>query len=257
MSRCLAGLVLVLAVQAAPAYADPLEHAHTSSRFDRSPASLAALAHQLRARGPDVLTVTEVDNPRRARALRASGWVVYRPPGTDVALSWPRSRWRAAGARPGVLGNGLGAGWVVLDRRAPRAGLRGEPSRILVTLAHLPSHVEYGDRWRTGEPRVGLWRTAVRRWGHQVAAVAARRHPDLVLVVADWNIDVRRPVWRSTVLRHFPGLRRTWDVGALPRAGTHAGRRLIDATLTNGRGRARLLPRTASSDHRPYDEILR
>jgi hypothetical protein len=246
-------LTLTLGLSVAPAYADPVQHAHTSSRYDRTSASLAHLAHQLRARHPDLLTVTEVDNPRRARALRARGWAVYRPPGTDVAISWPRARWRLAGARSQGLGMGTGAGWVVLDPRHPRSAGTQHSGRILVTLAHLPAHVQDGDSWRAGEHQVTRWRHAVRRWAHQLEVVTARRDPDLVLVVADWNVDLRRAHWRAVVRSYFPGLSITWR-RPLPAAGTHAGHRLIDATLTDGRGRARLLPRTASSDHRPYTE---
>lgn len=249
-----AGLVVGLVAGAAamvtiPARPDPppIVHVHSSSLYSR-PAATLVQAFTDYAVVADLVTWTEV--PPRGRALRRSGWGAYsRPARTDVAVSWRRTVWTPEARWITRLAPRQVAAWLLL--------IRSDGLRVLVTVAHMPAHVELGDRFRPGVPgRVATWQTAVTRWAAQVRAARRQDHPDRVIVAADWNIDLRRPVWRRYLLARFPGLRVTW-ARPLPRVGTHRGGRLIDATLTNARGRARLLPDDRSSDHRPYVERLR
>lgn len=249
-ARNLGILALVGALIGTPyAAADTgVRHVHSSSRFDRPTTALAAQAVRV-TRHAGIVTWTEVAG--RAWAIRRAvpTFRTWRPPESDTAITWRRRVWRSAARWGTHLAPGTaGASWAVLDgkKRAVRA---------LVTVAHLPAHVEYGNAWRANA-RVDTWRQAVATWARQVARARARYHPGLVLVAADWNIDARRPAWRSVLGRAFPRLRLTWT-GRLPAAGTHRGGRLIDATMTTAPGRARLMADDRSSDHRPYRERLR
>lgn len=208
------------------------------------------------------MTWTEVGGAARARQLRRQpGWRTFAPDTrTDVAVSWqaglwaPRARWvaqltvRRHWTPTGALARPQRALYAVLDRGS---------TRVLVTVAHLPTHVQAGDQFGTLTPRVRVWRSAIAGWAAATADAQRRWQPDLILVVADWNVDLRRTAWRSYVQDAFRHLRISWRPrAALPAAGTRNAR-FIDATLTNGAGRARLLSDDATSDHRPYREELR
>lgn len=246
-------LALLLAV------GGPVVHVHSSSLYSRPPASLSHALAAYAGTGAGLVTLTETTG--RTGALRRPGWGAYsRPTRTDTAIMWRRDRWRPVARwttrlsplrwyRPdGTRPRPVAAVWAVLERR--------DGLRVLVSVAHMPPHVQMRDSWRPGVPyRTAAYRDAVDRWGHLVMAARHRYRPGMVLVVADWNTDLRRPVWRRYVAGHFPGLRITW-ARPLPRSGTHRGGRLIDATLTDARGRAQLLPDDPSSDHRPYAERL-
>lgn len=243
-----AGMYVQVAMLAAPANSETT-HIHSSSRYDRSWSSLHRQAY--RFRGADVVTWTEVQG--RRTALRVPGMRVWGPGWTDVAVSWSGYRVRDRGAfRPTRItyvnqrGNrrGLWVAWMVLQRP-------GE--RVLVMVAHLPTGVQKA--WSGNTARVRQWKAGVAGWGRKVSVLTNRYRPSVTMVVADWNVDVRHRTWRHRIDRHFPGMNTTWRRGMLPRAGTR-NRRLIDATWTDARGRARLLRDDASSDHRPYREFL-
>lgn len=247
------GMVVgVLVVVASPANAeDAITHIHSSSRFDRSAASLHREA--VRFSGADVVTWTEVSARGRKRALRVPGWQVWAPVPTDVAVSF-RVEWRVVAKgvfRPTRLWSSgplprVFVAWMVLQR----AGLR-----VLVMVSHLPSGVEWGRHWRGASSRVSQWQAAVRGWGVKWRRLVARFGPDVSVLTADWNVDVRLRVWRHRVVRSFPGLSLSWR-RPFPQGGT-LGRRLVDASLSDWSGRARLLRDDRSSDHRPFREVLR
>jgi hypothetical protein len=257
--RVVALLTIVLAtivVEPATA-ATRVDHGHASSLYSASRASLRLELRRFERHDVDLVTWTEIRE--RAKTLRrVPAWRTFAPTRrTDVAISWRRGIWHVVHRRPFLLTRRT---WDAPNGRRPIYGalavLDRGPTRVLVTVGHMPSHVEYGDDFRVGFPdRVGAWVDALDRWSRRIAT--ARRHwrPDVVLVVADWNTDVRRATWRTRLLDAFPQLSLTWK-RPLPDRGTHRGRRLIDATLTNARGRAHLLRRTTASDHRPYIERL-
>jgi hypothetical protein len=235
-----AAVVVALSVPVAPVLARPapIVHVHSSSRYDRTAESLARAAHGYAKTRASLITWTEVSADHRARVLhKLDGWHSYTPRGTDIGLSWRRETWKLRHRYAPALSpfhyttdNGYPsptqhAAVAALDRRSD--GLR-----VLVLVAHLPSAVQWGDGWRATPQRGKVWRSSV----------------------ADWNVDLRRHAWRMRLHRAFPDLAPTWRRDKLPRGGTHAGGRLIDATLTNGRGAAHLMADDASSDHRPYGE---
>lgn len=236
-----------------PVAAEPSTHVHTSQRYDRPTPLLSQDIRRATALA-DVVTLTEVQG-RRA-AVHARGWGAYTDGRTDLGVMWRRDRWRLVHARAFPLARPpadrpIWALAVVLDPRPPHAG-----PRLLVTVAHMPSAVQWGDSWNPHAPRrVAAWTLALATWHDVVRAQRLRYRPGAVLTVADWNLDLRRPMWRAVVRRAFPTQRLTWT-GRLPARGTHAGGRLIDGSLTTESGRARLLPRTAASDHSAYSERL-
>lgn len=242
------GMVAGVLCVANPVYG--VEHVHSSSRWDRPASSLHRQAVRFRHR--EVVTWTEVG--ARRRALKVPGVRSWAPRPTDLAVSWRGARLVDRGVfrptRRVYVSHGrtwrLYVAWVML------AGV----SRTLVMVAHMPSHVEFGSRWRRGVPdRVAQWRAGVRGWAHRYRHLVARFDPEVSVLAADWNVDLRRRVWRHRVADPFPArLDVTWR-RPLPQAGTH-GRRLIDGSLSDGRGRARLLRDDVSSDHRPYLDRL-
>lgn len=251
------GLTAGMAVAwAVPARGDPVDHVHSSSRYDRSPESLSRQAHRFARTRTDMVTWTEVSDDRRARVLRVAGWRSFTPDGTDVGMSWPRRQWRTRMVDARTLSrhrfttiNGFvsplqRAAVVVLQRR--RGG-----ERVVLVAAHLPAIIDAERR-----ARLRAWRGALSSLSDLVPRLQDRWHPDLVIVAADWNIDLRRPARREQLRRAFPGLSLTWR-RPLPAGGTHERGGLIDGTLTSGRGRARLISDDASSDHRPYREVVR
>jgi translation initiation factor IF-1 len=253
----LALAALLVALVGPPASAETTRHVHTSQRFDRAIPLLARdIARDVRR--ADLVTVTEVQERRRARVLyrHRPAWGVATDGRTDLGIMWRRDRWRLVGryvwhlapGYPDVFGT-----WALAVRLVPRAPYVGPET--FVSVAHLPSAVQDGDRWRRASRRVAAWSAAVAAWHGRVRAARIRWHPGAVLTVADWNVDLRRPVWRRTVRAAFPAERLTWR-RPFPARGTHAGGRIIDGTLTTESGRARLLPRTAASDHRAYRETL-
>lgn len=258
-------LVVIIAGSSTPAAADPTTiHNHASERYDRSLPLLRADVHRHTRQPADLATFTEIQQPPRARTLHKldDGWTGYTDPRTDVGIMWRNRKWNEIHRHRTRLTPHTYRTWTrgttkrtyaitaILQADPPRTG------RLLVTVAHLPAGIQRGDRFNARTPqRNRVWADAVRGWATYVDRARQRWHPDAVLVVADWNADLRRPAWRHR-LRAFH-LRPTWTIGHLPRRGTQGRDRLIDGTLTNLRGRARLLPWTPVSDHAPYRERLR
>ena len=240
-------LAVVVTLWGYPAQANYVEHVHSSGRYDRSPASLHREAMRWDRAGVQLVTWTEVDAAARTRALRVAGWGVAVPPASDVGISWRRRSFQviAAGRRR------------LADYITPYAAavvLQAERRRLIVVVAHLPAHVQDGHHFRANS-RAVEWRAAVRQLHTYARDLRRRYSPAVLLIAADWNVDLRLPVWRDRLAAIFPRMALTW-VPPFPLGGTHAGGRLIDATLTGATGRARLLPDDASSDHRPYTERL-
>lgn len=242
-------LVGVLLAGAVAAPRERVVHVHASQRFD-APYPLARKAIRDVVHRPAVSVVSVTEIAGRRRLVRFPGWHAYTPAPGDVGVTWRASRWVGERHRS--------------HRLAPRIGYRApatwaasvllvhDATRLLVTVAHLPSAVAHRYGWRDNPRRVTAWHRAVDRWAVVVRALERRWRPTAVLVVADWNVPLRWARWRHVLRAEFPRLRVTWRA-PLPPRGTA---RLIDATLTDARGRARLLPRTAASDHRPYSERL-
>jgi len=241
------GLVLglIVGVLSLTPAAYSVTHIHSSSRFDRSERGLHAQA--VRFSHADLVTWTEVRGSR-GNAIRVARMRSWSPAPTDLGISWTKG-WR-------VLRRG-----VFCPTRITHEGVRSYvawmlfDSGVLVMVAHLASHVQDGKAFRHNQ-RAVQWRAAVRGWGARWKRLDRRFEPAMSVLTADWNVDTKKAMWRHRVRRHFDGLHLTWR-RPFPTAGTHRGGRLIDATLTDGSGRARLMRDDGSSDHRPYSERLR
>lgn len=250
-------VAVVAVLVAPPAAVGDVVHDHASQRYDR-PVDLVRDEFRRHTRRPvSVVTWTEVQGPARSAPLHRpdDGWASRTDPRTDVAVSWRTRRFDLRASSVRLLTGATYRTRAGFERRTRMIAtvLDGRGGRrVLVTVAHLPA-VDYDrpDRAR----RMSVWRAAVEGWADDVRDLRRRWQPDLVLTVADWNVNLRRPTWRRYLTARFTGQRVTW-AHPLPRRGTHGESSLIDGTLSNARGRARLLPRTSASDHVAYRERL-
>lgn len=250
-------VAVVAVLVAPPAAVGDVVHDHASQRYDR-PVDLVRDEFRRHTRRPvSVVTWTEVQGPARSAPLHRpdDGWASRTDPRTDVAVSWRTRRFDLRASSVRLLTGATYRTRAGFERRTRMIAtvLDGRGGRrVLVTVAHLPA-VDYDrpDRAR----RMSVWRAAVEGWADDVRDLRRRWQPDLVVTVADWNVNLRRPTWRRYLTARFTGQRVTW-AHPLPRRGTHGESSLIDGTLSNARGRARLLPRTSASDHVAYRERL-
>lgn len=124
---------------------------------------------------------------------------------------------------------------------------------IFVSVCHLPSNVQNGDTFNDNA-QARAWKDAVAGWSDYWNTVRKRDHPDVALIIADWNVDLHLGSWRQYLADVWPSMSLCWAGDKMPPKGkgTH-GSRLIDATYaTHQITKAKLLKDDASSDHRPY-----
>jgi hypothetical protein len=248
-------------------------HIHCSSRFDRSAASLEADMDDWMAHS-SLITVTEVRRDQKAATLREAGWAHYNSPlgnNADVcAIAWKTSTWhrkdafvrklssvryvRALANKPGPPTYACNAvlKHVVTDQT------------LLVSVTHMPAHLE--GHW--AHPGTDAWRArkqaytdAMHGWSNLVLALERRYRPAGVLVVADWNLNLKEQWVRDYMAGHWTkaGLRRAW-VHFPTAGGSLGGNRIIDGSYYGGlsvTGGPDLMPRVRSSDHRPYSESFK
>lgn len=245
------------------------KHIHSSGRFDRSEASVKAAVRSYVSRDASILTFTEFASESRERILSSIGGELgyrlvsgdlssrddcailfsdaWRPlyTGTSPVLS-SGSYYTARGRPVGTFG---AANAVLLDVTTGK--------RLLVSVAHLPPSVEKGGGLLGVSRRVAAWRKQQKAWKRTWNVLAKRYHVDAILIVADWNVDIKKVGFRSLLRGLQPGMKLAWGNGPFPKGGTH-GRRLIDFSFYRGaikpQGLPYLLPDDNSSDHRPYAE---
>jgi hypothetical protein len=249
-----------------------IRHGHSSSKVDRSPASLAAQVGRATTSGKDgnLLTFTEVQSKDRAEQLHdVEGWGAYTPhTETDCAVMWDKAEFTKVavftnrlGSKTFIDGNGnakkIICATVVLDHKPTW-------QRLWVSVAHLPSSVQDGDHFskaQTDKDRVAAWKSAVDDWTVTRQNQRDKYEQDRSMHVADWNVNFRMPEWRTEVDNRIAPkdpdtFRGTWVPANMPAGGT-LGDRLIDATWTNGTFKDTfLLPDDDSSDHRPYGDVI-
>ncbi|MDF1603412.1 hypothetical protein [Nocardioides sp. YIM 152315] len=223
--------------------------AHLSGRYNR-PAWL--LRRQLRdaAVSADIITVTEVDRPKRGKALRdVPGFLALRHGGGgdwgESAVLFRDGVWRVRRVGYYLLArdlDGMRKGQVAVLALLEHVSTG---RTLLVSVTHTPSGVEAA--WSSARARQyrdtsQTWRRLVREWRRD-------HRPDAELLVADWNLDAHKPWVREHTHAAWPGMK---QVSPPPIGGTH-GKRLIDWPLTRRvRGvKVRILAKTAASDHRP------
>ena len=225
--------------------------AHLSGRWDRKAWRLRRQLKRAARRGPTVITLTEVADRDRPKAVRLPGYakvqVADGPGGKrfdlgECAMLIKRDTWKVQRSRVYVLGPDRGPGNRVIALMAllkhVETGLT-----LVVGTSHLMSAVE-GD-W-SGR-RASFYRTDMDRWRRIFVSWRRAFKPDAEVAVADWNLDLHR----SWVAQH---LDEAWggheNPRQLPKRGTH-GKRLIDFPRTRGVRALRLRVRSSlgASDH--------
>lgn len=241
-------------------------HVHSSSRFDRSSTSLLrAIARYLSWPGTDI-SLTEVSGSKRIKVLRR--FPTHRVVNfegnharDDCALLISRWRWRNIASGTKLLSKEAMPGWnnawcyAVWSKDVHKStGLR-----VVKVVIHFAARVEdsRGYRYKTADDRQNAkaHKEAIRNLNSQIRDWQKQGYD--VVVSADWNLDWRRLWVRKMLRRELPMLNWTWGGPRMPeRGGTH-GTRLIDYTGTTMRiEKASLMKDDASSDHRPYKEVL-
>lgn len=245
----------------------PFVHIHSSSRFDRSEASLTA-AHRRYIADAELVTETEVEFENRENAVRKANGDAFgfvsgdRGHANDSVISYSHDRFRL------LYKEMFKASKITVFRTDghPRDPLYAtiavfedklSHKRFVVSVAHYASHVE-GDMARHHRTnRVLQWADAVRNIKNRVNFLAKTHRCDARLFVGDFNINFKRAWAKAVVKAIAPSYTNTWKKTNVA-GGTH-GNRIIDATYIRGKlsSRGAVLYRDdASSDHRPYKETL-
>ena len=238
-------------------------HAHSSSRYDRPPATLEQAARDYAERAQS-LSVTEVERLLRRQALirgLGPGWDTYAGSGNgngdDTAAGWLGARWRlvyAESYRPtrlrirrkgsSKLRDPIHATIVVLYDTVARR-------RMAWAVIHLPSAVERDLAKRHRTARAAQWLAAARGTKRRLNKLSRRYKCHGRAIAADWNINLKRRWARALLKTLAPRYTLAWK--SMPAGGTH-GSRLIDAVIYRGQLSAwsQLAPDDDSSDHRPF-----
>jgi len=245
-----------------------LRHVHSSSRYDRSVASLIQAAKRYKFFA-DIITWTEVEHQHRELALHEAlpNWrhiTGDKSYANDCGISFRPNRFglkffdhdRATDSRypnvKGMLRDPAYATYAVLEDLET-----GDV--VVVAVVHLASSVEGDLRIKRITKRTISWTTGFIGVKRRANRLKKAWKADGVMLVADWNVDFKQAWVRALVKAMAPSYRVTWTDPNSVEGGTH-GRRLIDATLLRGRlavrGSARLMRDDKSSDHRPYRERL-
>lgn len=237
-------------------------HIHSSSRYDRPPASLEGAVAGYVHQGADLITFTEVEAEQREDALMRFGWEVATGDignRNDCAVMWDKQVWKlVAKDNAKVTGktffSGSGHEADVVSATTVVLWHRKTKKVLVISVIHLPSSVQ-GKGGLNDSQRAQVWMSAARGWRRHYNKLARRYKADGVLAVSDFNIDTKQAWARALIKAMFPSMKLTW-MKPYPK-GTH-GNRLIDGTLMRGKlvlvRRPRLLPKNSSSDHTPYME---
>lgn len=227
-----------------------LRHVHASGRFTASPEQLVT-ALTLYATGyrADVITLTEVspdkyDEPL-ARWAVGAGWHLHHPtgPGRDECAILSRQRFESRGVHR------LTDLTLKVGRTAPiyliTAKVHDGP---WFGVWHSPAH--------NGGLKPQFWATRVYLSALQGlrAARMTMRGGDGVVLAADWNLDLRRPLIRDHLSKPYPHMRFASSRTSQP---TNGGR-VIDGVLTNLHiaHRSRTLPEQPGFDHAAVLTVL-
>ena len=254
-------------------------HIHCSSRYDRTAASLEKAVDGWREQS-SIITLTEVSRDPRGATLREAGWgyaraskdygrdecaVCYRK--DTWALSW--QGYKKLNTRGRVFAGPVCSCDALLKHKT-------SGHKLLLTVTHMPSGVEGGGgRWNTHksywQARRQAYLSSLETWSTHIKQLKRSKKPDAVMIIADWNFNLKRNWSRDLLKDHFgSGYKHAWvrfptSGGSLhggpvvPLAAPGKGNmdRIIDGTLYQGLNvdqAPNLMATTASSDHRPYKE---
>lgn len=240
---------------------------HSSGRFDRSVASVRA---DLRAWEKDdsisLMSFTEFNlNPRR-NALKAAGWSLYngteKAGADDCVIRWRKDTWTLLHRESAVVSRKKSwrtNGRLIPPQHVTSVLLKHKPTgnTLLVSVAHLPSHVEVRGGLRDSH-RTEVWRDSTTSWKRHIVSLRSHWHPTASIVTADWNVNLRASWFRAFLGNLFPGMRPVWS-RPYPKRGTD-GKRIIDVPLITQRlgvARCPVLLQHKSSDHTAFRVVLK
>jgi hypothetical protein len=260
------------------------KHIHCSSRYDRSAASLDADI-SVWQQSADLITMTEVSDDNRAAQMRASGWAYYATPGgnsgADSGLCWEIATWnvvskkslKMSGLYDRLNGRTVAIWSATVVLRHVKSG-----HKLLVSVSHMPAHVEGTNGFNSDlegwAARKRAFMTALGIWSTHVKDQVNSQKLDAVLVVADWNVNLKAQWFRQILHDHWGSdYQSAWmhmptSGGVVPGgAGAPAGSpgqghhdRIIDGSLYDGleiTAGPNLMSRVQSSDHRPFNESFK
>jgi hypothetical protein len=217
-----------------------------------------------------LITLTEVASANRAQALREKGWGYWNATAMggradDAGICWEKDTWREQQhwirklyGRFQSTNQWLSGLW------ATTALLKHTSSGhlLLVSVSHLPhdaglqgqSTNEAG--WRA---RKEAYQTSMKAWSTHIADLNRKKKPDALIVCGDFNVNLKDNWFRHYMLHHWSSmdLKLAWK-NFPTEGGSLGGNRIIDGTWYHGMSTdgATLMPRSASSDHRPYKETF-
>jgi hypothetical protein len=249
-------------------------HIHCSSRYDRPASDLEKDMDDWMEKC-SVITVTEVENDNRAATMREKGWEYYnakRNNGQDMAgIAWKRETWYCPWRATrklhtetfrdveGVVGleEYVHAAAVVL--RHTTSG-----SKLLVSVARMPSGLAAAERWSTLEAgwraRKAAYIECNNTWSRWIENVRIANKVDGIIVAGDWNLDLKMN-WVRLFLTQNWGERMPLTWKDFPTTGTSpSSNKVMDGTLARhleSFDGATMMDRVRSSDHRPYKETLK
>lgn len=257
-------------------------HIHCSSRFDRSAASLESDLDDWMAES-SLITVTEIRRNQKAGQLREKGWAYYNHGSggaDDCGVAWRVDTWRKSYGTTKKLSNNRF--YTLSGKPAPPVyscsvllKRVGTGHRLLVSVTHMPAHVEGPNHWRTTTDhwaaRKAAYLSSLKNWSTHVKDLERKQRPDGTLIIADWNLNLKHAWVRNLLHDHFGSkYKQAWQrfptsggslaggpVAPLGAPGKGYGDRIIDGTLYRGLGVTtppNLMARVKSSDHRPYQE---
>jgi hypothetical protein len=242
-----------------------MKHGHSSSLYSNPPSSLSKEVEQFVDSPAQVLTYTEVGSEERTKVLKNADpdWAAWVPGQSDVGIMWLETKFSPVWKEPKKLtdkvwtdGHGrkheTWAATVLLEKTTgENAG-----KTLFVSVCHLPSHVQNGKNFYDNA-QAKAWKSACNGWADYWNNKRKKHHPDLGMIVADWNVDFFSSTWRGRVQDYFPSMFLGWQGNMPPKGkGTH-GSRLIDGTMATAKAsNCKLLKDNDSSDHRPYGETI-
>lgn len=241
-----------------------VRHAHSSSLYSEGPQSLAdQVERAVNATDPNAttLTFTEVGSPERTAVLKNASpdWAAWVPDQSDVGIMWRKANFKPVWKEPHKLTD---KEWTDGKGRKHQTWCatafleHTEGPTLFLSVCHLPSNVQNGSSFNNNQ-QTKCWKAAVNGWHDYWNKKNKSDHPDLGMLVADWNIDFHNGHWRGYVQDIFPSMKLGWKGNMPPdNKGTH-GKRLIDASWSTSQAtKCVLLKDDGSSDHRPYGEAL-
>jgi hypothetical protein len=223
-----------------------------------------------------MITITEVANDRHAATLREKGWGYHNAKknngADDAGIAWRKDTWYNPWRATRKLTNRTYLDVETGERtteyvHACSVVLKHvtSGSKILVSVARLPSGLdaaagfnELEQGWRA---RKAAYIECNVTWSAWVEQTRIENNVDAIMVVGDWNLDLKADWVREFLTTHWgERFHLTWT--HFPTMGSGlGGNRIIDGTLAKHLkiedDSAKLMDKVASSDHRPYIEHLK